>query len=353
MTAQTNNAVDPAALIDQVFRGNSIDIMRGMPTGSFDLVFADPPYNLQLGGGLTRPDGSRVDGVEDAWDRFGSDAANDHGASFAAYDTFTRAWLTEARRLLKPDGALWVIGSYHNIFRVGAILQDVGFWILNDVIWAKSNPMPNFRGTRFTNAHETLIWASTGPKAKYQFAYRTMKEANGGTQMRSDWRFPLCRGAERITGPDGKTKLHPTQKPESLIERIILATTAPGDLVLDPFFGTGTTGAVARRLGRHFTGIEQERIYADAAEARASAVPAMAYSGAAETFDFTAWYDLMGLTEPEAAELLGVSPDYVSMLRAAQSSRRYRRPSNRITDRCRQLAEARMQEVAKYCAFLG
>ena len=213
--------------------------MRSLPSASVDLVFADPPYNLQLGGDLNRPDGSHVDAVTDHWDQFDS---------FAVYDKFTREWLTEARRVLKPDGALWVIGSYHNIFRVGALMQDLGFWILNDVVWRKSNPMPNFRGTRFTNAHETLIWASMGEKARYHFNYRAMKTLNDELQMRSDWVIPLCGGQERLK--QGGHKVHPTQKPEALLYRVLLATTETGDVVLDPFFGTGTTGAVAKRLGR-------------------------------------------------------------------------------------------------------
>jgi modification methylase len=248
---------------DHIIRADCIAAMRQLPAKSIDLVFADPPYNLQLGGELHRPDGSHVDAVTDHWDRF---------ESFAQYDAFTRAWLAEARRVLKDDGALWVIGSYHNIFRVGAALQDLGYWILNDVVWRKANPMPNFRGTRFTNAHETLIWASTREDAKYTFNYRSMKTLNDELQMRSDWEFPICGGAERLK-KDGH-KVHPTQKPEALIYRILLACTKPGDVVLDPFFGTGTTGAVARRLGRRWIGIEREDAYCDAAEARiADALP--------------------------------------------------------------------------------
>ena len=238
----------------QILAGDCVEAMRRLPAASVDLVFADPPYNLQLGGELNRPDGSHVDAVTDHWDRFDS---------FAAYDAFTRAWLAEAKRVLKPDGALWVIGSYHNIFRVGAILQDLGFWILNDVVWRKSNPMPNFKGTRFTNAHETLIWASTGEKAKYHFNYRAMKTLNDELQMRSDWVLPICNGAERLK--EGGHKVHPTQKPESLLYRVLLATTEQGDVVLDPFFGTGTTGAVAKRLGRRWIGCEREGVYREAA----------------------------------------------------------------------------------------
>jgi modification methylase len=243
--------------LGQILAGDCIEAMRALPDASIDLVFADPPYNLQLGGDLNRPDGSHVDAVTDHWDRFDS---------FAAYDAFTKSWLAEARRLLKPDGALWVIGSYHNIYRVGAIVQDLGFWILNDIVWRKSNPMPNFRGTRFTNAHETLIWASMGEKARYQFNYRAMKTLNDELQMRSDWVIPLCGGPERLK--QGGTKVHPTQKPEALLYRVMLATTEKGDVVLDPFFGTGTTGAVAKRLGREWIGCEREALYREAAMKR-------------------------------------------------------------------------------------
>ena len=237
--------------IDTILVGDCIKHMNALPAGSVDLVFADPPYNLQLENGLTRPDQSRVDGVDDAWDKFDS---------FAHYDGFTRAWLTAARRILKPDGAIWVIGSYHNIFRVGAALQDLQFWLLNDVIWRKANPMPNFRGTRFTNAHETLIWAAKSQQSRVTFNYEQLKQANDDVQMRSDWLFPICTGGERLKDADDD-KLHPTQKPEALLYRVISATTKPGDVVLDPFFGTGTTGAVAKKLGRHFIGIEREDVY--------------------------------------------------------------------------------------------
>lgn len=240
--------------LGQILSGDCIAAMRSLPTDSVDMIFADPPYNLQLGGDLNRPDGSHVDAVTNDWDRFDS---------FKTYDDFTRDWLTEARRVLKPDGSLWVIGSYHNIFRVGAILQDLGFWILNDIVWRKTNPMPNFRGTRFTNAHETLIWASQGEKAKYHFNYRAMKTLNDELQMRSDWVIPICSGNERLK-KDG-TKVHPTQKPEALLYRVMLATTEKGDVVLDPFFGTGTTGAVAKRLGREWIGCEREGDYREAA----------------------------------------------------------------------------------------
>ncbi len=249
--------------LDQILRGDCIAQMRALPAKSVDMIFADPPYNLQLGGELFRPDGSHVDAVTDDWDKFDT---------FAHYDAFTRAWLAEAHRILKDDGTIWVIGSYHNIFRVGAAVQDLGYWILNDIVWRKANPMPNFRGTRFTNAHETLIWASKGEKAKYTFNYRSMKTLNDELQMRSDWEFPICGGAERLK--KGGVKVHPTQKPEALIYRILLACTKPGDVVLDPFFGTGTTGAVAKRLGRRWIGIEREGDYIEAAQERiAAALP--------------------------------------------------------------------------------
>jgi modification methylase len=248
---------------ETIIQGDCLEELKKLPDRSVDLVFADPPYNLQLGGDLLRPDNSKVDAVDDHWDQF---------ASFEAYDAFSRAWLTECRRVLKDDGALWVIGSYHNIFRVGALLQDLGFWILNDVVWRKTNPMPNFRGRRFQNAHETMIWASRDRQAKgYTFNYEALKAANDDVQMRSDWLFPICTGGERLKDDNGN-KLHPTQKPEALLARIMMASTKPGDVVLDPFFGSGTTGAVARRLGRHFVGIEREQAYIDAANERIAAV---------------------------------------------------------------------------------
>jgi modification methylase len=243
--------------LGRIIPGDCVEAMRSIPDASVDMVFADPPYNLQLGGDLSRPDGSHVDAVNDEWDKF---------ASFATYDRFTRDWLAEARRVLKPEGSIWVIGSYHNIFRVGAIMQDMGFWILNDIVWRKANPMPNFKGTRFTNAHETLIWASMGEKAKYTFNYRAMKTLNDELQMRSDWVLPICGGPERLK-KDGR-KVHPTQKPEALLYRVMLATTNKGDVVLDPFFGTGTTGAVAKRLGREWIGCERESGYREAAMER-------------------------------------------------------------------------------------
>ncbi|WP_404380324.1 site-specific DNA-methyltransferase [Caenispirillum salinarum] len=247
---------------NRIFQGDCIAIMESLPEKSVDMVFADPPYNLQLGGDLHRPNNTRVDGVDDAWDKF---------ASFAEYDDFTRRWLAAARRVLKDDGTLWVIGSYHNIFRVGASLQDMGYWMLNDVVWRKTNPMPNFRGRRFTNAHETLIWVAKSESSKYTFNYESMKELNEGLQMRSDWTLPLCTGAERLKNAEG-SKVHPTQKPESLLYRVIMASTNPGDVVLDPFFGTGTTGAAAKKLGRKWIGIEREQDYIEAARTRINSV---------------------------------------------------------------------------------
>lgn len=249
--------------LDRILLGDCVAHLMSLPPRSVDVIFADPPYNLQLEGALHRPDQSRVDAVDDAWDQF---------ESFEAYDAFTRAWLAACRRVLKPNGTIWVIGSYHNIFRVGSCLQNLGFWLLNDVVWVKSNPMPNFRGRRFANAHETLIWASRDKDAKnYTFNYHALKAFNEDLQMRSDWTLPICSGGERLKGDDGH-KVHPTQKPESLLYRVLLSSTNPGDVVLDPFFGTGTTGVVARRLGRHFIGIEREPAYAAAAEARIAAV---------------------------------------------------------------------------------
>jgi modification methylase len=250
-----------------VLVGDCVAELAKLPAACVDLVFADPPYNLQLQGDLKRPDDSRVHAVDDAWDKF---------ASFAAYDDFTRAWLLACRRVMKPSATLWVIGSYHNIFRVGALLQDLGFWILNDVVWRKSNPMPNFRGRRFTNAHETLIWAARDPiHRNYTFNYEALKAGNEDIQVRSDWFIPLCTGEERLKGRDGK-KLHPTQKPEALLARVILAASRPDDLVLDPFCGSGTTGAVAHRLRRRFVGIERDADYALAARTRIAAVTPLA-----------------------------------------------------------------------------
>jgi modification methylase len=250
--------------LDSILQGDCIAEMARLPDKSVDMIFADPPYNLQLGGDLFRPEGSRVDAVNDEWDKF---------ESLAAYDGFTRDWLEQARRILKDDGTIWVIGSYHNISRVGALLQDADFWILNDIVWRKANPMPNFRGTRFTNAHETLLWCAKDEKARYTFNYRAMKALNDDLQMRSDWLLPICAGQERLKGETG-SKAHPTQKPEALLYRILLACTKPGDVVLDPFFGTGTTGAVARRLGRGWIGIERESAYVKVARERiASTLP--------------------------------------------------------------------------------
>ncbi len=258
----------------RVVLGDCVAELAKLPRGSVDLVFADPPYNLQLAGDLKRPDDSRVDAVDDDWDKF---------SSFAAYDDFTRAWLTACRHVMKPHATLWVIGSYHNIFRVGTILQDLGFWILNDVVWRKSNPMPNFRGRRFTNAHETLIWAARDAATRdYTFNYEALKAGNDDVQVRSDWFIPLCTGEERLKGRDGK-KLHPTQKPEALLARVILAASRPDEVVLDPFCGTGTTGAVARRLRRNFIGIERDRDYAAAAQARIAAAEPLAQA-ALESF---------------------------------------------------------------------
>jgi modification methylase len=251
---------------NRVLLGDCLRELSRLPAESVDLVFADPPYNLQLDGDLLRPNNTRVDGVHQDWDKF---------ASFAEYDRFTRAWLAECQRILKPDGALWVIGSYHNVFRLGAALQDLGFWILNDIVWRKVNPMPNFRGRRFTNAHETMIWASRSQRSKYTFNYDGLKSGNDDVQMRSDWLFPICSGPERLKD-DGGRKAHPTQKPEALLHRLLLASTNVGDVVLDPFFGTGTTGAVARRLGRRWIGIERDPDYAKAAQERIARVHPLA-----------------------------------------------------------------------------
>ncbi|MFZ1681416.1 MAG: site-specific DNA-methyltransferase [Rhizobiaceae bacterium] len=256
--------------LDSIIKGDCVAALDRLPEKSVDAIFADPPYNLQLDGDLHRPDQSKVDAVDDDWDRFDS---------FASYDAFTRAWLLAARRVLKPNGTIWVIGSYHNIFRVGAAMQDLGYWLLNDIVWRKNNPMPNFRGRRFQNAHETLIWASRDAAAKgYTFNYDALKAANDDVQMRSDWLFPICTGPERLKDASGE-KVHPTQKPEALIARILLASTRPGDVVLDPFFGSGTTGAVAKKLGRHFVGIEREERYIRHARARIEAAEPL---GAAE-----------------------------------------------------------------------
>ncbi|QNT77292.1 site-specific DNA-methyltransferase [Entomobacter blattae] len=256
-----SGAVVTTLPLDQILCGDCIETMRGLPSASIDCIFADPPYNLQLQGELRRPDESLVDGVNDEWDKF---------KSFADYDNFSKAWLIEARRILKKDATLWVIGSYHNIFRLGVLLQDLGFWVLNDIIWRKSNPMPNFRGRRFTNAHETLIWAARSADSRYRFNYQAMKALNEDVQMRSDWYLPLCTGHERLKNKHG-LKLHPTQKPESLLQRVLMASTDVSDIVLDPFSGTGTTLAVARKLGRRFIGIERHPDYVVAAKERVAA----------------------------------------------------------------------------------
>ena len=242
---------------NKLVNGNSLKELKKIPDESFDLIFADPPYNLQLKSELTRPDRSKVNAVNDKWDQF---------ENFKKYDDFTYSWLSECKRILKKDGAIWVIGSYHNIFRVGTAIQNLGYWILNDVIWNKNNPMPNFRGTRFTNAHETLIWASKSEKSKYTFNYQSLKCLNDDLQMRSNWDLPICNGSERLK-KDGK-KIHSTQKPEALLHRILLATSNKNDLILDPFLGSGTTATVAKKLGRNYFGIEKEKNYFKAAEQR-------------------------------------------------------------------------------------
>ena len=258
---------NPALALDTIRVGDCLKQLALLPDASVDLVFADPPYNLQLEGALSRPDHSLVDAVDDDWDKF---------ASFADYDAFTRAWLQECRRVMKPEATLWVIGSYHNIFRVGVAMQDLGFWVLNDIVWRKANPMPNFRGRRFTNAHETLIWASRSQHVKnYTFHYEALKAGNEDVQMRSDWFIPLCTGSERLKDGAGR-KAHPTQKPEGLLARVMLASSNSGDVVLDPFFGTGTTGAVAKRLGRHFIGIERDPDYAKIAAERIAQIETLA-----------------------------------------------------------------------------
>nr|WP_325250850.1 site-specific DNA-methyltransferase [Amylibacter sp.] len=258
MTNSTPTNGGDSLPLNQILSGDCIETMDALPENSVDLIFADPPYNLQLKGELHRPDNSKVDAVDDHWDQF---------ASFKVYDDFSREWLRAARRILKPNGAIWVIGSYHNIFRVGACLQDAGYWIMNDVVWRKSNPMPNFRGMRLTNAHETMIWATKSEKSKPTFNYEALKALNDGVQMRSDWVLPICNGHERLKDAAGN-KAHPTQKPESLLHRVLIGSTNVGDVVLDPFFGTGTTGAVAKKLGRNFIGIEREEAYREVAEKR-------------------------------------------------------------------------------------
>jgi modification methylase len=264
----------PAILpLDQILVGDCVEQLARLPASSVDLVFADPPYNLQLANALSRPDQSVVDGVDADWDKF---------ADFSDYDSFTRSWLQAVRRAMKPDATIFVIGSYHNIFRVGSIMQDLGFWILNDIVWRKANPMPNFRGRRFTNAHETLIWAARASDGKnYTFNYEALKGGNEDCQMRSDWLLPICTGTERLKNSTGR-KVHPTQKPEALLARVLLAASRPGDVVLDPFFGTGTTGAAARRLGRHFIGAERDEAYVQAARERIAAVTPLPYEAYAQ-----------------------------------------------------------------------
>jgi modification methylase len=252
----------PSLPLDQVLIGDCRQVLQELPEDSVDLVFADPPYNLQLEGELWRPNQTMVDAVDDDWDQFDS---------FAQYDQFTREWLTACRRVLKPTGTLWVIGSYHNIYRVGKILQDLGFWFLNDVVWVKANPMPNFRGVRYTNAHETLLWMQKEKGARYTFNYHAMKGLNDDLQMRSDWYIPLCTGSERLKDDEGE-KAHPTQKPEALLYRVIMSSSNPEDVILDPFFGTGTTGAVARKLHRHFIGVEIDKKYVELAMKRVNQV---------------------------------------------------------------------------------
>ena len=236
-------------------------MLKSLSENSVDLIFADPPYNLQLRNDLYRPNMTKVDAVNDGWDKF---------SNFKEYDAFTRDWLSASRGVLKETGTLWVIGTYHNIYRVGAIMQDLGFWILNDILWIKNNPMPNFRGVRFTNAHETIIWAQKTKGAKYTFNHQSMKKLNDDLQMRSDWNLPLVTGKQRIRS--NGTKAHSTQKPEALLYRIIMASSQVGDVVLDPFFGSGTTGAVAKQLGRKWIGIERDQKYVKIAQKRIQVV---------------------------------------------------------------------------------
>ncbi len=247
--------------VNEVFQGDCVQVLADFPEKSVDLIFADPPYNLQLQNTLFRPNMTKVDAVDDDWDKF---------SDLQEYDRFSREWLSACRRVLKDTGSLWVIGSYHNIYRLGTIMQDLGFWFLNDIVWIKTNPMPNFRGVRFTNAHETLIWASKFKGAKYTFNHHAMKALNDEKQMRSDWLLSICSGSERIRIQGQKA--HPTQKPEALLYRILLSSSLPGDVILDPFFGSGTTGAVALRLGRRWIGIEKENGYVDIARQRLSAI---------------------------------------------------------------------------------
>ncbi len=244
--------------VNKIIKGDCLKVLKELPDNSVDLIFADPPYNLQLNGELWRPNQTKVEGVDDEWDKF---------TDFKEYDDFSEEWLKECRRVLKKDGTIWVIGSYHNIFRIGKIMQDVGFWVLNDILWIKTNPMPNFKGTRFNNAHETLIWASKDKDSRYTFHYKTMKSFNDDLQLRSDWYIPICNGGERLKDKQGN-KIHSTQKPEALIYRILISTSNPNDIVLDPFMGSGTTGAIAKKLGRKFIGIEKEEKYIKVASER-------------------------------------------------------------------------------------
>ncbi len=303
---------NPVVPTDKILCGDCVPLMQDLPAGSVDVVFADPPYNLRLGGGLTRPNNTLVDGVDNDWDHFDTPQA---------YDAFTHAWLAAARDALKPDGTLWVIGSYHNIYRVGAILQDLGFWILNDMIWRKTNPMPNFRGRRFTNAHETLLWCAKSQNARYTFNYAAMKALNDDIQMRSDWLLPICAGSERLRDGSG-TKSHPTQKPESLLHRVVLASTKVGDLILDPFFGSGTTGAVAKKLGRRYLGIDSDPGYVALATERLSKVRRVTDTSLLETpskreqprIPF-GWLVERGLLEP-GDMLYGPSRRFTAKIRA-------------------------------------
>jgi site-specific DNA-methyltransferase (adenine-specific) len=247
--------------LDTILHGDCIEVLNSLPENSVDLIFADPPYNLQLRNDLYRPNMTKVAAVNDGWDKF---------EDFKAYDEFTRKWLSACRRVLKETGTIWVIGSYHNIFRIGSVIQDLGFWILNDVLWIKTNPMPNFRGVRFTNAHETMIWAQKKKGAKYTFNHQSMKALNDDLQMRSDWEIPLATGKQRLKV--NGSKAHSTQKPEALLYRVIMASSKPGDVILDPFLGSGTTGAVAKKLGRNWIGIERDKKYIRVAQKRIDAV---------------------------------------------------------------------------------
>lgn len=246
-------------LINTIIKGNCVEELKKLPSNSIDLIFADPPYNLQLGEKLIRPDSTEYSGVEDKWDKFSSNQE---------YEDFCTEWLGECKRILKDNGSIWVIGSYHNVFTLGYIMQSkLNLWFINDIIWIKHNPTPNFNGTRFNNAHETLIWATKSKESKFTFHYKSMKSFNDDKQMRSDWYLPICQGGERLKD-ENNVKVHSTQKPEDLLYRIILSNSNEGDIILDPFFGTGTTGAVAKKLNRNFIGIEQEDKYIKYAKER-------------------------------------------------------------------------------------